>query len=190
MVHSEEMFALDGGAIQLGRSKSQGRLQIENRSKFLLKSVAIVERTSRVQEASGREPELRGMWIGELRPGESLPAVFGQPIMLEKDQAAFAAERAAEEKLQSSPRLNMEAMFRLALDVKNFEPGERRLVARIDEVLPGESITPAASQTRGGVLVVAHLDYGPREEPRPDVNTRGDVVLKGMEDFELEGGAP
>lgn len=177
MVHSEEMFQLEG-AIQLGRSKSQGRLQIENRSKFLLKSVAIVERTSRDKEAGGREPELRGMWIGELRPGESLPAVFGQPILLEKDQAPFADERAAEEKLQSSPRLNLEPMFRLALDVKNFEPGERRLVARIDEVLPGESISPAASQVHGGAIVVAHLDYGPLAEPLPDRNTRSDVVLK------------
>ena len=69
-------------------------------------------------------------------------------------------------------------MFRLALDVKSFEPGEKRLVARIDEVLPGETISPAASQVRGGVLVVAHLDYGPRPEPLPDLNTRRDVVRK------------
>lgn len=189
MVHSEEMFQL-AGAIQLGRSKSQGRLQIENRSKFLLKSVAIVERTSREKEAAGAEPELRGMWIGELRPGESLPAVFGQPILLEKDQVAFAEQREAEEVLQSAPRLNLEPMFRLALDVKNFEPGERRLVARINEVLPGQSISPAASQVEGGVLVVAHLDYGPLDEPQPDRNTRGDVVLKAMEEFGLEDGGP
>jgi len=185
MVHSEEIFQLEG-AIQLGKSKSQGRLQIENRSKFLLRSVAIVERTSREKEEAGAAPELRGMWIGELQPGESLPAVFGQPIMLEKDQAAFGEQRAAEEVLQSSPRLNLEPMFRLALDVKNFEPGERRLVARIDEVLPGETITPTASQVEGGVLVVAHLDYGPLVEPQPDRNTRGDVKLKEMDEFGLE----
>ena len=77
MVHSEEMFALKG-AIQLGRSKSQGRLQIENRSQFSLKSVALVERTSREKEAGGTEPGLSGMWIGELRPGESLELVQGQ----------------------------------------------------------------------------------------------------------------
>ncbi|MGD9633510.1 MAG: hypothetical protein AB7U97_09555, partial [Pirellulales bacterium] len=197
MVHSEEMFDL-GGAIQLGRSKSQGRLQIENRSKFTLKSVALVERTSRDEEAGDeeagdelageKEPRLSGMWIGELRPGESLPAVFGQPIMLEKDKAAFADDRAAEEKLQSGRRLNLEPMFALALDVKNLEPGEKRLVARIDEVLPGESIAPAASQVRGGVVVVAHLDFGPRPDPLPDLNTRRDVVLKVEEpEFGIEG---
>lgn len=186
MVHSEEMFDL-AGAIQLGRSKSQGRLQIENRSRFLLKSVVLVERTSRDEEASGSEPRLSGMWIGELRPGESLPALFGQPIVPAKDKAVFADERAAEEKLQTMPRLHLERMFALALDVKNFEPGERRLVARIDEVLPGESITPAASQVGGGVLVVAHLGYGPRPEPLPDRNTRRDVVLKVEDpDFGIE----
>jgi hypothetical protein len=175
MVHSEQMFPLDG-PIQLGRSKSQGRLQIENQSKFQLKSVALVERTSRAEEAGGTQPGLRGMWIGELRPGESLPATFSPPIVLGKDAAPFAAERAAEERLQNAPRLNFEPMFRLALDVTSFEPGEKRLVARIDDVLPGETVSPAASQVRGGVLVVAHLEYGPRPEPLPDLNTRQDVA--------------
>jgi hypothetical protein len=80
--------------------------------------------------------------------------------------------------LQKAPRLNLEPMFGLALDVTKFEPGEKRLVARIDEVLAGETTSPAASQIRGAVLVVAHLDYGPRPEPLPDLNTRLDVVKK------------
>jgi hypothetical protein len=175
MVHSEQMFPLDG-AIQLGRSQSQGRLQIENRSKFLLRSTALVERTSRDEESGGREPGLRGTWIGELRPGESLPAFFGQPIVLSKDEWPYEQERADEAKLVSKSRLDLEPMFRLALDVDSFEPGEKRLVARIDEVLPGESIAPAASQVQGSVLVVAHLDYGPLSVPLPDVNTRRDVA--------------
>ncbi len=84
------------------------------------------------------------MWIGELRPKESKPAIFSLPIVLDKDASPFAAERAAEERLQSVPRLNLEPMFRLALDVESLEPGERRLVARIDDMLTGEAISPAA----------------------------------------------
>ncbi len=174
MVHSEQMFALDG-PIKLGKSLSQGRLQIENRSSHQLMSVALVERTSREQEQGDAKPALRGMWIGELRPNESKPAIFSPPIVLDKDASPFAAERTAEERLQSVPRLNLEPMFRLALDVGSLEPGERRLVARIDDVLPGEAISPAASQVRGGVLVVAHLEYGPRPKPLPDLNTSRDV---------------
>ena len=57
-------------------------------------------------------------------------------------------------------------MFQLALDPKYMEAGETRLVARVDEVLPGETITPEASQIRGATLVVAHLAYADRR-PHP-----------------------
>jgi hypothetical protein len=121
---------------------------------------------------------LRGVWIGELRPGESRPAIFSLPIAPTKDAVPFAPDRASEEMLQKAPRLNLEPMLRLVLDVNSFEPGEKRLVARVDEVLAGETASPAASQIRGAVLVVAHLDYGPRPEPLPDLNTSRDVVRK------------
>ena len=176
MVHSEQMLLLDG-AIQLGASQSQRRQQIENRSQFHLRSVAIVERTSREEEQNKQrpaEPGLRGIWIGELRPGTSALMTVLRPLIADKDKSPFADERAAEERLQHTPRLDLEPTFRLALDVNSFEPGEKRLVARVDEVLPGETISPAASQIQGAVLVIAHLSYGPRPEPEPDLNTRLD----------------
>ena len=55
------------------------------------------------------------------------------------------------------------------------EEGETRLVARCDEVQPGETITPQASQIRGATLVVAHLAYAPPPPPEKDVNTRRDI---------------
>ncbi len=182
MVHSEQMLPLQG-AIRLDRSVSQGRQQIENRSQLWLHSVAIVERTASAEEtdvAGAKPPALRGFWIGELRPGESRPASFAMPIVVGKDESPFAKERAAEERLQNVPRLNLEPLFRLALDVNSFEPGERRLVGRLDEVLTGETVSPEASQVRGAVLVVAHLDYGSGPAPLPDLNTRQDVA-KGTE---------
>ena len=67
-------------------------------------------------------------------------------------------------------------MFRLALDPKNIDEGETRLVARVDEVLPGQTITPAASQVRGATLVVAHLQVRRRSPPpEKDRNTRRDI---------------
>jgi hypothetical protein len=85
----------------------------------------------------------------------------------------------------ASPRLDLEPMFRLALSPENMEKGEVRLVARVDDVLPGETITPSASQVRGATLVVAHLKYAsPPDQPRPDLNTRRDV--KAAADAELD----
>jgi hypothetical protein len=167
------------GAIRLDRSVSQGRQQIENRSQMTLHSVALVERTSYAEEngqTGPQTPALRGLWIGELRPGESRPASFALPISAGDGKSLFAEERAAEERLQNLPRLNLEPLFHLALDADSFEPGERRLVARVDDVLDGETISPAASQVRGAVLVVAHLDYGPGPPPLADLNTRQDVT--------------
>jgi hypothetical protein len=175
-VHSEQMFPLDG-AIRLGKSSVQNRLQIENRSRFHLKSVAVVERPTREDEARGRTG-LTGTWIGELRPGESAPVNFVSTVPVTKSKPVFADERAAERRRQHGERLNLEPTFRLALDVDSFEPGEKRLVARVDEVLPGETVSPAASQVRGATLVVAHLEYAPRPDPEPDRNTRQDVAKR------------
>lgn len=172
MVHSEQMFPLDG-AIRLGKS-SRNRPQIENRSQLHLQSVAAIQRSTREDEEAGRKG-LRGTWIGELRPGESAPVTF-PPLVMAKDKVPFADERADEERLQNVERLNLEPTFRLALDIESFEPGEKRLVARVDGLLSGESVSPAASQVRGATLVVAHLEYAPLPDPRPDLNTRRDVT--------------
>jgi hypothetical protein len=180
MVHSEQMFALDGG-VRLGKS-TRGGDQIENRSQFHLKSVAIVRRPTLEEERRGRK-NLTGTWIGELLPGQSAPAVF-LPIAIEKDAAPFAGERTAEEKLQGVPRLDLEPTFRLALDPTHFEPGEKRLVARIDEVLPGQTITPIASQVRGATMVVAHLEYPTRPTPKPDMNIKADVAAEITNELE------
>ena len=89
-------------------------------------------------------------------------------------KAVFADERQAEAGRVKSPRLNLEPMFQLALDPKHIDEGETRLVARVDEVLAGETITPAASQVRGATLVVAHLHYALPPPPQKDKNTRRD----------------
>lgn len=173
MVHSEQMLPLDG-ALRLGKSTAQNRTQIENRSQFPLRSVAIVRRPTLEQQKKGRT-SLEGIWIGELRAGESAPVAFG-PIIVSKEKIAFADDRAAEDRLQSGARLNLERLFHLALDADKLDPGETRLVARVDDVLPGETVSPAASQIHGATIVVAHLEYGPLTKPRPDINIRQDIA--------------
>ena len=89
---------------------------------------------------------------------------------------AFAAERAAEGRARARNLLNLEPMFNLALDPKHMDDeDELRLVGRVDEILPGEVATPAASQVRGATLVVAHLRYAPLPQPVKDRNTKQDI---------------
>ena len=149
MVHSEQMFKLDG-PIRLGWSKSQGRLQIENHSQLFALSVALVERTSREDEAGRSEPALQGMWIGELRPARVEAGAFTLPIAVKKDAGAVCGRAGRGRTAAKLRRGSISSRCSgWQLDVSSFEPGEKRLVARIDDVLPGETIAPAASQVRG-----------------------------------------
>jgi hypothetical protein len=182
-VHSEQMFALDG-AIVLGTSTATGRKQIENRTQFALQSAAVVRRPTAAELQTRPGVKLQGMWIGEMLPGRSVALAY--PDQFDEKQTPFDKKRQDEERLLRSPRLNLEPMFRLAMDVKNLEPGEARLVARVDEVLAGETITPSASQVRGTTLVVAHLEYAPPEPPRPDLNTRQEIKVAADEDSPFE----
>jgi hypothetical protein len=52
--------------------------------------------------------------------------------------------------------------------------------------MPGEDITPAASQVNGTTLVVAHLKYAPPPPPRRDENTRQDVKAEEEEPEDVE----
>jgi hypothetical protein len=162
MVHSEQMHTLDG-AIRIATSSATKREQIENLSKMDLHSVCIVRRSG---------SDLHGLWIGNLMPGQSAQLNVSR---LPANKNAYADEREAEARTSGIERLNLEPMFRLALDPKNVDNGELRLVARVDEVLPGETITPSASQIRGSTLVVAHLRYAPLPAPEKDVNTRQEI---------------
>lgn len=172
MVHSEEMQALDG-AIRLGKSTALGGNQIENRSKLELHSVCVIRKPT-AQEVKQNKRQLEGRWVGELMPGHSVPMSDRMSSLPTKKQF-FGEERIAEARSTGNTRLNLEPMFQLALDPQFMDEGELRLVARIDEVLPGQSITPVASQVRGATLVVAHLQYAAPPPPEKDSNTRRDI---------------
>jgi hypothetical protein len=169
MVHSEQMLGLDGPIkLVAAKGKAESLKTLENQSKMYLHSACVVERVG---------AELKGRWIGELLPGQSVPLTTAP---LASDKRPFGEERAAEAKSARGECLDLEQMFQLALTTKNIEDGETRLVARHDEVVAGESISPAASQIRGGTLVVAHLRYAPLPEPEKDSNTRQEI--KATED--------
>jgi hypothetical protein len=182
MVHSEQMLTLDG-AIRIGKT-AIGSKQVENETPYALQCACVVRRPTREESSrSGNRIMLEGRWIGELLPRQSAPlSMSGQ----DTKKTLFAAERAAELDLARDQPLNLEPMFQLALEPQNLAEGETRLVARIDDVMPGQKISPAASQVRGAILVVAHLEYAPLPPPQPDLNTRQDVKAQAEDESEDE----
>jgi hypothetical protein len=182
MVHSEEMQTLDG-PIRFGKSAALGGNQIENRTKLDLHSVCVIRKPTD-DEVKRKTHRMEGRWIGELTGGQS--AAFAGMTSLPDKPKTFEEERIAEAQLISTPRLNLEPMFQLALDPQYLEPGETRLVARCDEVQPGEIITPQASQVRGATLVVVHLSYAPPPALEKDQNTSRDIKADSRKSLEEE----
>jgi len=191
MVHSEQVAPLKGPIRMFAASNNRRLKQIENKSGFNLSDVAIIHR---VVKQSG-SPEVRGCWLGELRndAGALLPPL--QPLTLKKNEIPFAAERAKAAEHDYSKRLNVDSLLRLAYqfplasDPLHGQRDEYRLVARIDEVLPGSVAAPSASQTAGATVVVAHLQLGDPPFPELDANSPSDVVSdrqRNAYDLELE----
>ena len=175
LVHSEQMLELEG-PLWLGKS-SQGLEQVVNRTGLHLSDVMVLQRYI---DRSGK-PQIKGCWLGPLRSGQS--AVLGlRPLTVGEEQLPFATERKQAAETAVDERLNLNPLVKLALEMKDpkdprwSERDEYRLIARIDQLLPGTEVSPAASQTQGATLVVAHLKNHPLPLPEPDVNSREDVT--------------
>ncbi|HYO24366.1 MAG TPA: hypothetical protein VEQ85_05395, partial [Lacipirellulaceae bacterium] len=178
LLHSEEIVPLSG-SLRLSSPPSNPRaLQLENATGLALSDAVVVHRFER-----GGRWALETCWLGRIESGQShyLPWTPEEP---EGDQLIYAAERAKAASVDYRKRLDVNALLKLAL---KFPPAsdpfygrreEYRLVARIDEPLPGAVTDPAASQTTGTTVVLAHLRYGLPPHPAPDVNSRTDVPTR------------
>lgn len=174
-IHVEQMFTLDG-PIRLGTS-SRGDRQLENHSQLKLNEAVLLHRKY------NREGQVRyeGTWLGEMRPGDSV-LVTMLPVILSKEGLPYADRRTVADPTKVSEQIDVNALLRLACqfaeqdDPVRTDREEYRLVAVIDDPLPGMQIEPVASQVQGATVVVAHLDYGPLGDPAPDVNSAQDVA--------------
>jgi len=146
MIHAEQMVDL-GGAISLLRTPD-GSARLVNRTPLTLRNAIVVRR---------KGDQRQSMRLGTLRP-EAAVAVIDSP--------KEAPERIGQ--------LDLEMLSELAAGGDDLGPGEMRLVAVAEDEIPGMTVRPSAPQVRRVALVVAHLGYGPGEDPRPDTNTRAD----------------
>ncbi len=176
MVHSEQMIPLEG-SVKLGKS-SRGDLQVENHSGIDLHNVAIVRQYF---PDDGEAAAYQATWIGKFRNGSS--EVLGLtgydfkanpiPYRKERSQSPFASI----ERLNVDTLLGLAFRFSGAEDSRNARREEYRLVGRIDGLMPGVEVTPAASQVQGATIVVAHLRFGDLPRAHPDANSRKDVKI-------------
>jgi hypothetical protein len=183
LIHAEQLVELEG-PIRLGKS-SQGLDQVENRTQYHLRDVALVRCSF---DAQGKA-RYDGCWLGEIKPKNS--AVVGiQRLTWNAKELPFAAERVLTRQSQTKPALEVDPVLRLAFmfadknDPLATRREETRLVAVIDEALPGMNVIPEASQHAGATVVVAHLNYGKLPTPQPDVNNAADVFHPSEENPE------
>jgi hypothetical protein len=167
LAHSEQMCDL-GGPIDF-QETSTGECRIVNRTDYTLHDVGVMRRSAwGVFETA---------WLGTLEPGQAA----SQPFTAEDPRAhgrrgplwEFQREQTVLTRSQPEPgQLHFGGVLALAQDHTGLGGGDVRLVAWTDEEIPGLQIEPEAGRKQFAALVVAHLRYGPGEEPRRDENTR------------------
>jgi hypothetical protein len=187
-IHAEQMFPL-AGPLRLSHPTGSPHLwQLENHTGIALADAAVVHRKIDDDGQSAFE----GCWLGEVPSGKSvlLPRA---PVELKRNELPYASQRQQAEKLDEHKRLSVDKLlqmaFRFTSDADPHQGGreEWRLVARVDELLPGARSSPSASQATGTTVVLAHLQLGPPRTGGPDVNSPrdalGDEPRNAYEDF-------
>jgi hypothetical protein len=211
MIHSEQMLPLDGPIRLFSPSNNPRLLQLENKSGFNLTDVAIVFREGAVAvdplqfvKADGTAESLeeiqrrgwnkmKGVWLGDLKSGAGMLVPPLRTLAVADGELPFAAERVKAAELAGGKRLNVDPLLRMAFwfpqldDPLHGQRDEYRLVGRIDQVLPGSVVSPAASQSSGSTVVLAHLRLGASPFPAVDKNSPRDVQPEGRRNaFEFE----
>jgi hypothetical protein len=177
-IHSEQMFGLGGPLRMTHPSTNAAVWQLENRTGLDLADAVVIHRLP--PNAQGRTT-YESCWLGELRKGASLLLNL-RATTHAAGELPFTAERKKAAEVDARKRLDVDALLKLAF---RFPPvtdplygsrGEYRLVARVDQPLPGATTTPAASQVTGSTVVLAHLRCDLPAPFDPDVNSPVDVL--------------
>jgi hypothetical protein len=179
MVHSEQMVSLDGPIRMYATTTNPNLKQLDNKSAYNLADAMIVRRRF---DGSGKE-QITGCWIGEIPAGQSKLVAALTPLAWKKGTLPFAAERQDAAEAWYKKRLNVDPLLDMAFkfpttgeDPVHGHQEETRLVARIDEVLPGAVASPGASQMTGATVVLAHLDTALPPPAVRDLNSPSDVI--------------
>lgn len=168
LIHCEQMVDLDG-PIALMRT-SQGQPRIANHTALTVYGAGVVRKTE--------QDKVEVAWLGTLKAGQSAAVEFtsrpdspsDEPLWQDQRRPMLTGGDGALPK-----EVNLERLLTLAEGAASLAPGQMRLVGWSTEAIPGLEIQPAARQAKHAILVVANLEHGDWQNPRPDTNTRADV---------------
>ena len=167
MFRAEQMPSLPGTVCFAPSDNPSGPRTVVNNLGFDLADAWVVQVGRSVEEA-------RSQHVGAIAAGASVP-------LGDLDEFKLGSSPVKPNTLDPGPFQDL--LLRSSVTEPNEEPGEIRLVARIDKLMPGQTIDPPVDRHRGFTLVVAHLQppalanpAGPRytsavkggEKPPPD----------------------
>jgi hypothetical protein len=147
MVHSEEMADM-GGSVSL--VSGTGRPGVMNNTQFALAGAGAVRRS-----ADGR---LETAWLGTLHPGEGKPLTFN-PASQDDSLLREWTSLPSDDITGAADAASLQRLLDLARDPSLLPPGEIRLIAWLNEQVPGVRVVPAAAQVRHATLLVVNLGY-------------------------------
>ena len=167
--HTEQMVDL-GGPVLLKRVAGDG-VQVVNRTRLTLEGVGVVRKS--------RTGELQTAWIGRLEPEAAARPVFRAATKKDEEDGIWRTQRNRQELTATGAPggvLNVGELVKLAEDCRELRPGDVRMVGWTEEKIAGLEVKPAAPQSRAATVVIAHLAFGPGDDPEPDFNTRYDFT--------------
>jgi hypothetical protein len=168
LLHSEEMFAV-GGALELTSPTKGFRYRLKNGTGLRLRAATVVV---------GNQ---RAAWLDAIEPGETREFVLNN---IDEESATF------NEGWGNAMHHGMKLGGLGTFAVNNTAPEETRLVAWTEDLLPGITITPEASQSQHATIVVAHLNYGPPHSIEIDKSARAALPKEAELDAERSSMLP
>jgi len=167
--HAEQM--VDTGGAMLLKSAAGQAAQVINRTNLTVEGAGVVRMTE--------SEKLEAAWIGRLEPEAAARLLF-RPTASKEIENGLWPDRRSQSKLTATValpgELNIRALVELVEDSSELRPGDVRLVGWTEEKIPGMEVKPSAPQSRTATVVIAHLAFGPGEDPKRDFNTRYDYT--------------
>ena len=156
LFRAEQMPTLPGTVALAPGTAPESPKMITNHLGFDLADawVVVVDRTLEA---------VRGYHLGALAAGASVPLAAFEELDLDETEGLTNT-------LDPGPFENL--LLRSSLADRTEELGEIRLVGRVDQIMPGQTIDPPVDRHRGFTLVVAHLQAPTLPDPSsPRYNT-------------------
>ncbi len=171
LIHSEQMVDLGGGISLV--ATSGGRFTLTNQTPLTLRDVAVLRRLGKVGPGA-RIDVVEIASPGTLAPGAKVPLRFIRRELVPNQNSPLTKEQDDDSPLRriglTPDGLSLQSLVRVAADVGQLRPGQMRLLAAIDQQIPGLEIRHPPPQNKFATLVVANLKYDFGPAPQPDVN--------------------